>query len=195
MAIGRTNLTVKIEGLRFRSGDRVTADWQAGIVKQRLSGQGVLRLRSGDSQADLARFLGMRQSLDFKVDLIDSTPIAAVGPQKTAFAEMIDHPELSFKVAREVISGSLLKGRRMAAEINEQTPGRKVRIPTEEELLKLNELLGEQLEGNHLLIWTETEHEAFPGQFVLRHQFSGSRNYFYPGGGYGNDAVRFVEDK
>ena len=195
MAVERAGLRVNIEGLKFRSGDRVNADWQAGIVKQRLSGQGVLRLRSGDGPADLARFLGMRQSGTPNVALIESTFVAAVGPQKTAFPEMIDHPKLPFKVAREVVPGSLLNGRKVAAEINEQAPGREVRIPTEVELLELNKAFGDKLNGRDYWIWTEKEHEDYPGEFVLRLQSSGFRSFSHPGYVCNFSAVRFVEDK
>jgi hypothetical protein len=195
MAVERAGLRLNIDGLRFRSGDRVNADWQAGIVKQRLSGTGVLKFRSGDSSADLTRFFGMRQSGAPNVALIESTFVVAVEPQKTAFPEMIDHPKLPFRVAREVVPGSLLKGRTVAAEINEQNPGSKLRIPTEAELLKLNKLLGNQLEGNHLWIWTETEHEDYQEQYVLRHQGIGGRSFDHPEVGCLSSAARFVEDK
>jgi hypothetical protein len=115
---------------------------------------------------------------------------------RVARPEMIDDSNLSFRVARGVVLGSLTKGRRVAAEINEKNPGSNLRIPTEEEVVMINRALGDQLEGRDCWIWTDTEHEDHPGNNVLRHQGSGYRYSFYPGSDYDNRrAVRLVEDK
>jgi hypothetical protein len=76
-----------------------------------------------------------------------------------------------------------------------ETPDHRLRIPTEAELEMINELLGNQLEGNHCWIWTNTEHEEHPGQFVVRRLGVGVRAEHFPGTYFSSYAVRFVEDK
>jgi hypothetical protein len=124
---------------------------------------------------------------------------AAKQTGKAELPEMIDDPRLPFKVAKKLFegpTGSLSAGRAKAAEINKQYPGRRLRIPTEAELLELNKTLGAQLEGRIFLwIWTETEHEKNPGHFVLRRHFDHGRSYSRPGVGGLECAVRFVEDR
>jgi hypothetical protein len=147
-------------------------------------------------ELNATELIGMKPAeIDAMAAEIDALSQSAIARGSQIKFEMLDDPRLPFKVAREFVLGSLSNGRKVAAEINGQTPGRKVRIPTEAELLQLNRLLGSQLEGNHLWIWTETEHEDYPGQFVLRHQDFDYRICDRPGDYCLNYAVRFVEDK
>ncbi len=125
---------------------------------------------------------------------ITRASVEVSGAPSITCPDMIDDSRLSFKVARGIVPGSLTNGRRVATEINEVNPGSNLRIPTEEELLELNSVLGNQLEGTDYWIWTETEHERYPGQFVLRHLGDGNRIYRLHIGYY-SGAVRFVEDK
>lgn len=141
--------------------------------------------------------MAQRQPLDLHISELEIASPAAVvvGTAKIELPELIDDPRLPFKVARGVVPVSLSNGRARAAEINEQNPGRKIRIPTEVELLKLNKVLGDQLEGRDHWIWTGTEHEDYPGQFVLRHLNDGNRGNDFPGFRFNSSAVRFVEDR
>ena len=193
-----------IEGWRFRASDgKLGADAQLRIVRQRLSGLAASSLRAGDSPAALAEIISRRQPVALEISIVDNaSAVAKVGAAAVSqdsqieLPKMINDPRLPFKVARGVIPGSLLNGRRVAAEINKQNPGSKFRVPTEPELLELNRLLGNQLEGSNYWIWTETKHESYSGQFVLRHRGYGRRFDASPDDHY-NDlgAVRLVEDK
>ncbi|OGB87694.1 hypothetical protein A3H38_03710 [candidate division WOR-1 bacterium RIFCSPLOWO2_02_FULL_46_20] len=190
-------LRVTIEGLRFRASDgKLGADDQVRIVRRRLSNPAALRLRDGDSPAVLAEVISQRQPPDLTIHTIEAISETAVASKpRVELPVTIHDSRLSFKVARGVIPGSLLNGREIAASINEQNPGRKLRVPIEAELLTLNKLLGSQLEDRDYWIWTETEHQDYPGQFVLRHQAGGNRLYFRPEFNCADSAVRFVEDK
>ncbi len=112
--------------------------------------------------------------------------------KRVEIPEMIEHPELPFRVMKGVVvEKSLLDGRELAKHY-----GGKYRVPTEQELLKLNKLLGDQLDGTGYWVWTETEHESYPGRFVLRHlSFDDIRTDFIPGSSFSESAVRLVEDK
>jgi hypothetical protein len=88
---------------------------------------------------------------------------------------------------------ALLDGRALAKELNRQNPGRKFRVPTEEELLKLNELIGDQLSGRDFWIWTETKYDK--DTFVLRHLGYDDRYGGNPGDRDDDYAVRLVEDR
>ncbi|MFC1571195.1 hypothetical protein ACFL31_01420 [Candidatus Margulisiibacteriota bacterium] len=90
---------------------------------------------------------------------------------------------------------SLLDGRKLAEELNRQNPGRKFRVPTEAELLKLNREVSNQLTDTDFWIWTETETKEDSGVFVLRRLFNGGRDDCDPGLRYSDLAVRLVEDK
>lgn len=185
-------MTLKIgfEGLRFRKTDGTFTTLKAS-VKLRLAGQRqsnptVIRLRAGDNPADLAQIVNRRER------------VSALAPTRTAkieLPEMIDDPRLSFKVAKDVMVESLSEGRALAEELNRQHPGRKFRIPTESELLKLNELLEDQLEGVEKWIWTETEDKDYPGKFVLRSLGIDGRTRELPAKIYLTVAIRFVEDR
>jgi hypothetical protein len=120
---------------------------------------------------------------------------AATRTPQVARSEMIDDLRLPFRVAKDVVPGSLSSGRAIAQEINQQETGCKLRIPTEPELLELNRLLGGKLGGADYWIWTETEHEDYPGQFVLRLRLSGVRLYLHPEVNCDDFAVRLVEDR
>ncbi|MBI5699766.1 hypothetical protein HZC35_05675 [Candidatus Saganbacteria bacterium] len=195
-------LKVSIEGLRFRANDRKTGTSdQMRIIGQRLSNSGALRLREGDSPADLQRILSQRQPLNIGISEIATDSNAGVGeiavvrkPQ-IELPEIIDDPRLTFKVARGVIVESLSNGRAIAVTINEQNPGRKFRVPTEPELLKLNGLLGDRLEGTDYWIWTETETQKGSGYNVLRHLDDDGRHDFNPEVRHADYAVRLVEDR
>ena len=119
---------------------------------------------------DRARLVGMRREVKIEEIGLETIQAAEVGAATVSQASKIELPErindsrLPFKVAKGVSPGSLMNGR----AIKEQNPDRKLRIPTEPELLNLNRLLGDQLEGREYWIWTETEHEDHPGRFVLR---------------------------
>lgn len=89
---------------------------------------------------------------------------------------------------------SLLDGRALAQEINRQHPGRKFRVPTEPELVRLNELVGNRLSGRNLWVWTETETEKGSDYYVLRRR-GDDYHYFRPEYRYNGYAVRLVEDK
>jgi hypothetical protein len=112
---------------------------------------------------------------------------------------LIDDPRVPFRVSKGVIEGSLLDGRSIAEAINKQCPARKLRIPTEKELLLLNSLLRDQLEGRKFWIWTETQHEDSPGKYILRYYGKDLRECDYPGLNFccffNERAVRFVEDR
>lgn len=88
---------------------------------------------------------------------------------------------------------ALLDGRALAEELNRQNPGRKFRVPTEEELIKLNELVGDQLSGREFWIWTETKYDDVA--FVLRHLINVIRGSVNPEYRYDLHAVRLVEDR
>ncbi|OGC36529.1 hypothetical protein A2311_03310 [candidate division WOR-1 bacterium RIFOXYB2_FULL_48_7] len=90
---------------------------------------------------------------------------------------------------------TLLDGRALAEELNRQNPGRKFRVPSEPELIKLNNLVGKQLSGTNFWIWTETQNKRYPGTFVLCLLDSGLRNNDYPDFRNYYFAVRLVEDK
>ena len=192
-------LRVNIEGLRFRASDgKLGAADQLRIVKQRLSGLAASSLRAGDPPAALAEIINQRQPLDLTISTVEIDAISETAVARKPRLEplkMIDVPSLPFRVAKGVVPGSLSNGRTVAAEINKQNPGSKLRVPTEAELLKVNELLGDQLENRDYWIWTETEHKDYPGQFVLRLQYFDSCLYDLPGLPFYNYAVRFVEDK
>lgn len=192
-------IRVSIEGLRFRAsdGNLKVAD-RLRILGKRLSNPTVIRLRAGDNPADLAQIMAKRQPLDLHLNelKIASPAAVAVSAAKINLPEMIDDSRLPFKVSRGIVPESLSAGRADAVKMNAQEPGRKIRIPTEQELLKLNKLLGNQLEGTDYWIWTETEHENYPGQFVLRRPRFDGRDYCIPDDRYYDDyAVRFVEDR
>ncbi|OGB88439.1 hypothetical protein A3H38_04205 [candidate division WOR-1 bacterium RIFCSPLOWO2_02_FULL_46_20] len=196
-------LRVNIEGLRFRASDgKLGAADQLRIVNQRLSNPAALRLRAGDSPAALAEIISQRQPVALKISEVDNASAAAeVGAaavsqaSKIGLPKMIDDSRLPFKVAKGVVPGSLSNGRTVAAEINRQNPGSNLRVPTEPELEMLNRLLGDQLEGTEYWIWTGTEHGDYPGQFVLRPLGDDRRYCGDPDYRYGDDAVRFVEDR
>jgi len=95
--------------------------------------------------------------------------------------------------AKGVGYAALLEGRALAKELNRQNPGRKFRVPTEEELLKLNELVGNQLSGTEFWIWTETKYNDVT--FVLRLLDDGFRSRNFPGSRDSVYAVRLVEDR
>ncbi|OGC06352.1 hypothetical protein A3H38_05230 [candidate division WOR-1 bacterium RIFCSPLOWO2_02_FULL_46_20] len=131
------------------------------------------------------------------IDQLRKGKSVGIAEQAGKRSEMIDDSRLPFKVAIDVLPGfSLVEGREKAAERNEQDGGKR-RIPTEPELLELNRLLGDRLEGSDDWIWTETEHEDYPGQFVLRRQDDDGRGCSHPGSNYyySDVAVRFVEDR
>jgi hypothetical protein len=52
---------------------------------------------------------------------------------------------------------SLQDGRALAKELNRQNPGRKFRILTEQEVIKMEQLIGNQLSYMKYSIWTETK--------------------------------------
>ncbi|MBI5699906.1 hypothetical protein HZC35_06385 [Candidatus Saganbacteria bacterium] len=201
-------LRANIKGLRFRASDgKLGAADQLRILRKRMSNPaGIQSIRVGDGAGFTYRYLGMRQPVALKISVVDSAFAAAeVGAaavsqasktkiSKIKLPEMIDDSRLPFRAARGIIPGSLLNGRKLAASINEQNPGRKFRVPTEPELLKLNGLLGDRLEGTDYWIWTETEHEAYPGQFVLHHLDNDYRSGSLPVSDCNGFAVRFVED-
>lgn len=171
-------LKVDIKGLRFRASDgNLSAADKLRILGLRLSNTASIRLRAGDNPAYLPRIVAQRRSVMRKSILADMP--------------MIDDSRLPFKVAKGIVPGSLTDGRKIAAAENEG--GRKLRVPTEPELLQLNKLLGNQLEGSDDWIWTETGHENHPGTFILRLQGGGIRDYG-PADSC-NGAVRFVEDR
>jgi len=62
-------------------------------------------------------------------------------------------------------------------------------------LLALNELLGDQLEGRDLLIWTETGYEDISRRFILRCLNYGSRYYSHAENSCNDDAVRLIGNK
>ena len=188
-------LKINIKGLRFRASDRKlnTAD-RLRIIGQRLSKPAVIRLRAGDNLADLAKILSQRQPLDLEISTVGIDAMSETVVAQIERPEMIDDSRLPFRVAKGVVPGTLSNGRKVAAEINEQNPDSAIRIPTEPELLELNRLLGNQLEGTEYWIWTETEHKEHPGQFVLRHLSDADRLYYSPGLRRNHYAVRFVED-
>jgi hypothetical protein len=143
----------------------------------------------------LRRLVADRADAGQIVEVGGSPQAASLDRPKIEFPKMIDDPRLLFRVAKGVIPGSKVNGERRAAEINEQH-GSKLRIPTEEEDLMLDETLGNQLEGAEYWIWTATEHEKHPGCFVLRHRGGDYRGYAHPGSdSFSPDAVRFVEDR
>jgi len=154
-------------------------------------------LRANETIGKDAKALG---ALYLEVDkLRNAAPVSIVlDVSKASMIDMIDDPSLPFRVTKCVIPVSLLDGRRIAAEFNDQNPGRKLRVPTEKELLKLNRLLGDKL-SHAYWIWTETKYEDQPWKFVLLHlgdSFRGYRYYFTPDSHLDHrDAVRFVEDK
>jgi hypothetical protein len=184
-------LNVSIEGLRFRKSDgKLKVADQLRILGQRLSNPAVIRFREGDNPADLTRIVAQRPPINLQFN--EAVAVSAI---KTERPGMIDDSRLPFKVAIGVIPGSLLKGRKIAAEINEQNPGSRIRIPTEAELLKLNKLLEDLLEGTGDWIWTETEQKGYSGQFVLLRQDDLHRDYSKPGNDNFSCAIRFIENR
>jgi hypothetical protein len=127
-----------------------------------------------------------------QIDVLSQATVAR--KSQIELREMIDDSRLPFKVAIDVLPGSLANGRAIAEERNKQDGGKR-RIPTEPELLELNRLLGDQLKGSECWIWTETEHEDYPGRFVLRHRSYDYRFYFHPEFIFNYCAVRLVEDR
>jgi len=197
-------------GFRFRETRGGTPDRLSALF---MRGQGGVRLHIGKGRyammteadaalpvSERARLVGMRKGVEIAEFGSETIRAAEVGAATVSQAskieppEMIDDHRLSFKVAKGVVAGSLLDGRAIAKEINEQNPGRKFRVPTESELLELNELLGNRLEGTGYWIWTETEHENYPGRFVLRHLDFVYRFNDYPEFRSDGSAVRLVED-
>ena len=174
---------------------------------------------------------GSPVAIDAKAAAMDAL-FEVANPRKSQIElpEMIDHPELPFKVARGIATGgqiaglvkagyeitgqgadnlkdviadesnaakgvgyaALLDGRALAEELNRQNPGRKFRVPTEPELLKLNELVGDQLSGRDFWIWTETKYDD--NTFVLRLLSRDRRDLSLSGFRYDDCAVRLVED-
>ena len=181
-------LKVNIKGLRFRASDgRLNTAAQLRILQQRLNGTaGVSRIRAGENPEASNNYLALRRPVtDIKVE-----------PSQIPKPEMIDHPELPFKVMEGVLAEiSLPGGREYAQKLNQQEPGRKFRVPTKAELLKLNKLLEGQLDGIDYWIWTETESEKCPGRYVLLNLYLDGCIDDHPETLSGNYAVRLVEDK
>ena len=192
-------LKFRVSGLRFRRGDGALGPQDQGrLVRQRLSNHGVKGLRAGDLPSKLAEIIAQRQrqNLAISVESVEAgSEAAAARSLQAERPEMLDSPRLSFRVARVVIVGSLSNGRKVAEEINAQNPGSRIRIPTKEELLKAFDEVGNELESRYLWIWTNTEHEDNPGQFVLRRQDHDDCFFNYPDRGWYSAGVRFVEDK
>jgi hypothetical protein len=101
------------------------------------------------------------------------------------------------KAAKGIGYIALLDGRALAKELNRQNPGRKFRVPTDPELLKLNKVVGDKISYRNLWIWTETETKANSGIFVLRRLAYAYRSAaeLDPGDRNHHGAVRFVEDR
>ena len=112
--------------------------------------------------------------------------------------ETIDNPRLPFIVMKNVVGGtgnkSLLDGRAYAKDLNE-AHGRKFRVPTESEVLQLNKVLADQLEGKDYWTWTETLHEEYQGAYVLRHLGYVGRIGDNPEGRCSSRAVRLVKNR
>lgn len=184
-------------GFRFRGEERGGTSDRSRALSMR--GQGGVRLHIGEgryvmmTEADAAlpvqeRVLRVGLRRDIKIEEV------RLELPRLELPKMLEHPELSFRVMQRVLPGaSKNAGKEHAQRLNEENPGRKFRVPTEEEVLKLNQLLAAQLEGRNYWIWTDTEHEDYPGQFVLRRIGDGYRDCDDPGNHFNGSAARLVE--
>ena len=114
----------------------------------------------------VGRTAGEIDSMAAQIDALSR--VASVRAPKPKI-EMIDDSRLSFLVEKGVTRRtSLLDGRARAEKLNRQNPGRNFRVPRDGELFLVDGFVGDQLDGRDFFVWTETPHERYSGEFVLR---------------------------
>jgi len=172
--IGTVMMSVK--GFVTRQIDRnLTSRRQTEIASQRLTGGGGTGMRAGDLSADRQTIMAQRGALTIT----------------EAEIEFILHPDLPLWVAKSLVPGSRQKGELiMSANV-----GSGLRFPIEEELLRANDLLGQQLDGAGCLVWASTPHPQHGESFMLIRMGEAGRYFNFPtefGSDYG---IRYFINK
>ena len=158
-----------------RTESNLTPRGQMEIASQRLAGGGGMGMREGDLLADRQTIMAQRGAL-----IITEANI-----------EFIVHPDLPFLTAKGVIPGSKQKGELIRAA----NVGSGLRLPSEEELLLANDLLGPQLDGAGCLVWTSKPHPEHGESFMLIRMGEAGRYFNFPTEAGSDYGIRFVKNK
>lgn len=205
-------LRFSIEGLRFRAGDGMSSNaHKFRIAGRRSKVLNIKKIRAGDRQEDLTKIMGQRQleippmidvpGLPFRIMKGEVTvglfsQLVSVGHEITGYnAGDLLNECIGGASGRYLTYLNLFDGRALAEALSTQTK-QNWRIPTSDELLAAQELVGHQLSGIHLE-WTNTPHpnKAFKDYHFL-YSLSPLAFDLYPAHiRCSNNAVRLVEGK
>ena len=167
---------MRVKGFVTRQADRnLTPRKQTEIARERLANGGGQGMRAGDLLADRQTIMAQR------------------GTRTTTEAEIefILHPDLPLLVAKSLIPGSMQEGELiMSANV-----GSGLRLPSEEELLRANDLLGNQLAGADCLVWTSTPHPQHGESFMLIRRGDAGRYFNFPTEAGNDYGVRYFINK